>query len=116
MVAAGLLLVPAGVAHADNTNDNSNTNNNSDVGGYLGGGGGSDDSTGWPPTKLDWPPSGGLSSGSDNGGDGKSGSGKATPIVMPGGQSAPAPKEDAAQDSGGDSASTTPTPIVPAGG
>jgi len=115
--AAWLVLGGAGIAHADNTNDNSNTNNNSDVGGYLGGGSGSDDSKNWPPTKLDWPPSdisaGGVSNGSDSG-DSTSGSGKASPIVMPGGQTAPA-KSEISEDSGGDSSSSTPTPIVPAG-
>jgi hypothetical protein len=114
---AALVLAPTGIAHADNTNDNSNTNNNSTVGGYLDGGSGSDDSKGWPPTKLDWPPSDmttdGLSS-SGNGGDGDSGSGKATPIVMPSGQTAAAKSDDAADSAA--STSTTPTPIVPVGG
>lgn len=111
------LLGAAGVAHADNTNDNSNTNNNSDVGGYLGAGGGEDESKGWPPTKLDWPPSdmsaGGISGSGGDGGDGKSGSDRATPIVMPDGQAVP-PKGDDTQG-GATSTSTTPTPIVPVG-
>ena len=111
--AAALVLTSPGIAHADNTNDNSNTNNNSDVGGYLDTGSGSDDSKMWPPTKLDWPPSdistAGLSDSGKGGGD--SGSDKATPIVMPNGQSPP-PKED----SDSTSTSTKPTPIVPAGG
>jgi hypothetical protein len=122
VVAVALVLAPAGIAHADNTNDNSNTNNNSTVGGYLDSGSGSDDSKGWPPTKLDWPPSDmttdGLSSSGGNGGDGDSGSGKAPPIVMPSGQTAP-PKGDDAADSAGSTSPTatpTPTPIVPAGG
>jgi hypothetical protein len=110
--AAALLLTSHGIALADNTNDNSNTNTNSDAGGYLGAGAGSDESTGWPPTKADWPPSdistGGLVEDSGKGGE----SGKATPIVMPDGQAAP-PKADS---DGSTSTSTTPTPIVPAGG
>ena len=110
--AAGLLLASSAIAHADNTNDNSNTNNNSDVGGYLDGGSGTADSKNWPPTKLDWPPSDISTAGvSDSGKGGDSGSGKATPIVMPSGQ-APAAKDD----SGSTSTTTTPTPIVPVGG
>jgi hypothetical protein len=109
---AALVLTSPGIAHADNTNDNSNTNNNSDVGGYLDTGSGTDDSKNWPPTKLDWPPSDISTAGlSDSGKGGDSGSGKETPIVMPDGHSPP-PKEG----SDSTSTSTTPTPIVPAGG
>jgi len=112
-VGAALVLTSPGIALADNTNDNSNTNNNSDAGGYLDTGSGSDESKNWPPTKLDWPPSdistAGLGASGKGGGD--SGSEKATPIVMPDGQSPP-PKGD----SDSTSTSTTPTPIVPAGG
>jgi hypothetical protein len=103
------MLAMAPIARADNTNDNSNTNNNSDVGGYLDSGSGSDESKNWPPTKLDWPPSDISTAGVSNSGKGgDSGSGKATPIVMPSGQ-APVAKSDS------DSTSTPPTPIVPAG-
>jgi hypothetical protein len=117
VAAAALTVAPVGVAHADNTNDNSNTNNNSDTGGYLDTGSGADESKNWPPTKLDWPPSdisaGGISSGSGGKGEGgQSDSGKATPIVMPSGQAA-APKGDAAAGDASSSTSTTPTPIVP---
>ena len=116
-VGAALVLTSPGIALADNTNDNSNTNNNSDAGGYLDTGSGSDESKMWPPTKLDWPPSDISTAGlSDSGkGSGDSGSDKATPIVMPDGQAAP-PADDASQDSHSTSTSTTPTPIVPAGG
>lgn len=93
------------------------TNNNSDAGGYLDTGSGSDESKMWPPTKLDWPPSDISTAGlSDSGkGSGDSGSDKTTPIVMPNGQAAP-PADDASEDSESTLTSTTPTPIVPAGG
>ncbi len=114
-LAGWMVVMPAGVASADCTGA-----------GDFGAGSGcpppnsssdSGNTESWPPTSVDWPPQ--LSSDSDSSDSGSGTNGdttKATPIVVPDGQTAPpataASKPIVGSSSTSTSTSSTPTPIV----
>ena len=86
-LAAGVALLPVGIAHADCTG----------AGDFGAGAGcpppgsssGSGNTESWPPASVDWPPQLNSDSGSGSAGHGDGGV-KPTPIVMPDGQKASA--------------------------
>jgi hypothetical protein len=71
VVAVLVALTPPGVASADNSNSNTNDNDVTNVGNPSNMSAPSDESTGWPPADLSWPPTD----------IGNTGSGAAKPIV-----------------------------------